>query len=348
MRPRVLISDDLSQASADRLVAAGCDVTLMPALGKIGRIADTIGAFDGLIIRSATQVTKDVLARGTRLQVVGRAGIGVDNVDIPAATAHGITVMNTPLANAVTTAEHTIAMIMAVVRQIPTADAATRSGIWEKTRFKGMELRGKTLGIIGCGNIGSIVADLATGLKLRVIAFDPALTIKRAEEIGVERVSLGALLGRSDIITLHTQLTPATRHIINAAALRSTRPGVHIINCARGGLIDEAALAAAIRDGHVRGAALDVFEEEPCTANVLFGLPNVVCTPHIGASTLEAQERVGDQIADQVAAFLLGGAAQHAINAVGRRQLQPNPVVILDEKVQPAHAGTSIHARWAA
>src|SRR5207253_10972119 len=213
----------------------------------------------------------------------------VDTIDVPGASARGIVVMNTPFGNSITTAEHAVAMLFALAREIPQADQSTQSGKWEKNRFMGVELAGKTLGLIGCGNIGSIVADRAIGLRMKVIAFDPFLSPERALELGVEKVELDELLRRADFITLHTPLTDKTRNIIDAGAIAQTRKGVRIVNCARGGLVDEAALRAAIESGHVAGAAFDVFVEEPATANPLFGHPNVVCTPHLGAATTEAQ-----------------------------------------------------------
>ena len=246
--------------------------------------------------------------------MIGRAGIGVDNVDIPAATARGIIVMNTPFGNSITTAEHAISLMLALARQIPEADASTRAGKWEKNKFMGVEIFGKTLGVVGCGNIGSIVADRATGLRMKVIAFDPFLSQERADDLGVEKVELDELFRRADFITLHTPLTDKTRNIINAGAIKNMKKGVRIINCARGGLVDEAALYEALKSGQVAGAAFDVFVTEPATENPLFHLPNVVCTPHLGAATSEAQENVALQIAEQMSDYLLRGAITNAIN----------------------------------
>src|SRR5690606_9072504 len=251
-----------------------------------------IGEYDGLAVRSATKADKDVIAAAKNLKVIGRAGIGVDNVDIPAATAAGIVVMNTPFGNSITTAEHAIAMLFACARQLPAADASTQAGKWEKNRFMGVELYGKTLGLIGAGNIGSIVADRALGLKMKVVAYDPFLSPERAGELGVEKVELDQLLARADAITLHTPLTDKTRHILSAENLAKTKKGVIIINCARGGLVDEAALRKLLDEGHVGAAGFDVFVEEPAKENVLFGAPNFVATPHLRASTVEAQENV--------------------------------------------------------
>ena len=313
--PKVLISDALSPAAVQIFKDRGIEVDFQPNLGKDKeKLAEIIGNYDGLAIRSATKVTSAILEKAANLKVVGRAGIGVDNVDIPAATARGIIVMNTPFGNSITTAEHAIAMMFALAREIPAADASTQAGKWEKNRFMGVEITGKVLGVIGCGNIGSIVADRAVGLKMRVIAYDPFLSPERALELGVEKVDLDDLLARAEIITLHTPMTPQTRNILSREALAKTRKGVRIINCARGGLLDEEALAELVKSGHVAGAALDVFVEEPATANPLFGLHNVVCTPHLGASTTEAQENVALQVAEQMSDYLLRGAISNAVN----------------------------------
>ena len=315
MAPKVLISDALSPAAVAIFKDRGLDVEFQPNLGKDkDKLAATINGFDGLAIRSATKVTGKLLEQAKNLKVIGRAGIGVDNVDIPAATARGIIVMNTPFGNSITTAEHAISLMLALARQIPEADSSTRAGKWEKNKFLGVEIFGKTLGIIGCGNVGSIVADRALGLKMKVIAYDPFLSGERALKLGVEKVELDELWRRADFITLHTPLTEKTRNIINAETLAHMRRGVRLINCARGELIDDAALAAALKSGHVAGAALDVFREEPATQSVLFGLPNVVCTPHLGASTMEAQENVALQIAEQMSDYLLRGAISNAVN----------------------------------
>ena len=311
--PRVLIADKLSPAAAQIFTDRGIQTDTKTGLEK-DQLAEIIGQYDGLAIRSATKVTEKVLAKAGNLKVVGRAGIGVDNVDIPAATARGIIVMNTPFGNSITTAEHAIGMMMALARQLPEADRSTQAGKWEKSKFMGVEVTAKTLGIIGCGNIGSIVADRAQGLKMKVIAFDPYLTAERALDLGVEKVDLPELFRRADFITLHTPMTEKTRNIVNAESIATMKKGVRIINCARGGLIVEAALADAIKAGHVAGAAIDVFEVEPAKENPLFGLPNVICTPHLGASTGEAQENVALQVAEQMADYLLTGAISNAVN----------------------------------
>ena len=313
--PKVLISDALSPAAVQIFKDRGVEVDFQPLLGKDkDKLAEIIGNYDGLAIRSATKVTPKILANAKNLKVIGRAGIGVDNIEIPAATAKGIIVMNTPFGNSITTAEHAITLMLALARQIPQADASTQAGKWEKNRFMGVEITAKTLGVIGCGNIGAIVAERALGLKMKVIAFDPYLSPERAFDLGVEKVELDELLKRADFITLHTPLTDKTRNIIDATAIGKTRKGVRIINCARGGLVDEQALRAALDSGHVAGAAFDVFVEEPATANALFGHPNVICTPHLGAATTEAQENVALQVAEQMSDYLMTGAISNAIN----------------------------------
>ncbi len=310
---KVLISDKMSPLAADVFKARGIDVDVRTDIDKAD-LPSVIAEYDGIAIRSATKLTPKALANPGNLKVIGRAGIGVDNVDLPTATQAGIVVMNTPFGNAITTAEHAISLMLALARQIPAANASTQAGKWEKSRFMGVELMGKTLGVIGCGNIGAIVADRAQGLKMKVAAFDPFLTEERAETLGVEKLELDELLAKADFISLHTPLTDQTRNIIDANALNQTKPGVRIINCARGGLVDEVALKVALDSGHVAGAALDVFSEEPATDNALFGMEQVVCTPHLGASTSEAQEKVAVQVAEQMADFLLTGAVTNALN----------------------------------
>ncbi|MEM8750582.1 MAG: phosphoglycerate dehydrogenase [Pseudomonadota bacterium] len=314
-KPRVLVSDALSPTAVEIFRENGCEVDFKPELGKDKEaLQAVIGDYEGLAIRSATKATEKLIEAANNLKVIGRAGIGVDNVDIKAASRRGIIVMNTPFGNSITTAEHAISLMMAVARQIPAADASTQAGKWEKSRFMGVELTGKTLGLIGCGNIGSIVADRAIGMKMRVIAFDPFLSEERAQQLGVEKVELDQLFPRADFITLHTPLTDKTRNIVDAAALAKMKDGVRIVNCARGGLIVEADLAEALKSGKVAGAGIDVFEVEPATDSVLFGLPNVVCTPHLGAATTEAQENVALQVAEQMSAYLTRGAVSNALN----------------------------------
>ena len=311
--PKVLISDNLSPAAVDVFHDRGVEVDVRTGLSE-NELCAIIGDYDGLAVRSATKVTPAVLGAAHNLKVIGRAGIGVDNIDVTEATAKGVVVMNTPFGNSVTTAEHAIAMMMALARQLPSADRSTRASKWEKSRFMGVELTGKVLGLIGCGNIGSIVAERAQGLKMRVIAFDPFLGAERAQDLGVEKVELEQLLARSDLISLHTPLNDQTRNILSAEAIGKTKKGVRIVNCARGGLLDETALLDAIKDGHVAGAALDVFSEEPARNNPLFELDEVVVTPHLGAATTEAQEKVALQVAEQMAGYLVSGAVVNALN----------------------------------
>jgi D-3-phosphoglycerate dehydrogenase / 2-oxoglutarate reductase len=336
-KPRVLISDALSPAAVQIFKDRGIDVVFDAELGKDkDKLAAMIGEFDGLAIRSASKATAALLEKAPRLKVIGRAGIGVDNVDIPAATAKGIIVMNTPFGNSITTAEHAIAMMFALARQIPSADVSTQAGKWEKNRFMGVELTAKTLGIIGCGNIGAIVARKAVGIEMKVIAFDPYLTPERAKDLGVEKVELETLLARADFITLHTPLTEQTKNILSREALAKTKKGVRIINCARGGLVDEQALADAIKAKHVAGAAFDVFSEEPASTNPLFGLDNVICTPHLGAATTEAQENVALQVAEQMSDYLLTGAITNAVNfpsITAEEAPKLKPFVTLGEKL---------------
>jgi D-3-phosphoglycerate dehydrogenase len=333
--PKVLISDKISQAAIDIFTRRHVAVDYKPGMTKDQLIA-CIGEYDGLAIRSATKVDKDILAAATRLKVIGRAGIGVDNVDIPAATSRGVIVMNTPFGNAITTAEHAIALLFAAARQIGAADVSTQAGKWEKNRFNGVELYAKTLGLIGCGNIGGIVADRALGLKMKVVAYDPFLSFERAVEIGVEKVELEELLARADAITLHVPLTAQTKNILSAENLAKTKKGVIIVNCARGGLVDEAALAEHLKTGRVGAAAFDVFAEEPATSNVLFGCPNFTATPHLGAATTEAQENVALQVAEQIADYVLTGAVTNALNTASvtaEEAPKLKPLVELCEKL---------------
>lgn len=356
--PKVLISDKMDPKAAQIFRERGVEVDEITGKTPEELIA-IIGDYDGLAIRSSTKVTKAILAAATNLKVIGRAGIGVDNVDIPAASAQGVVVMNTPFGNSITTAEHAIALMFALARQLPEADASTQAGKWEKNRFMGVELTSKTLGLIGAGNIGSIVADRARGLKMKVIAFDPFLSPERALELGIEKVELDDLLARADFITLHTPLTDQTRNILSAEALAKTKKGVRIVNCARGGLIDEAALKAGLDSGHIGGAALDVFVEEPAKASPLFGTPNFVSTPHLGTSTTEAQVNVAIQVAEQMADFLVAGGVTNALNMPSLSAEEAprlKPYMALAEKLgslvgQLTHgaiARISVHAEGAA
>jgi D-3-phosphoglycerate dehydrogenase len=337
MAPRVLISDKISPASVKIFEDRGVEVDYQPDLGKDrDALAAIIGNYDGLAVRSASKVTSKVLANAGKLKVIGRAGIGIDNIDIPTATQKGVIVMNTPFGNSITTAEHAIALLLALSREIPAADQSTQAGKWEKARFLGVEITGKVLGLIGCGNIGSIVSDRAIGLKMRVVAFDPFLSEERAAELGVEKVELEDLLARADFISLHTPLTEKTKNILSADALNKTKKGVRIINCARGGLVDEAALRVALDSGHIAGAAFDVFSTEPATENPLFGHPRVICTPHLGASTMEAQENVALQIAEQMSDYLMRGAISNAVNfpsITAEEAPKLRPFIMLAEKL---------------
>lgn len=310
---KVLISDKLDSLAVEIFENNGIEVDFKPGLSPEEQL-EIIDQYDGLAIRSSTTVTPEMIEKATNLKVVGRAGIGVDNVDIPAATAKGIVVMNTPFGNSITTAEHAIAMMMSLARQIPQANESTHAGKWEKKRFMGAELYNKTCGVIGCGNIGSIAADRALGLKMKVIAFDPFLTEERAEKLGVEKVELDELFTRADFITIHVPKNEHTAGLINKDAFAKMKDGVRIINCARGGIIIEADLKDALDSGKVAGAALDVFEIEPAKENILFGNDKVICTPHLGAATKEAQVNVAIQVAEQMSDYLVKGGVTNALN----------------------------------
>src|SRR5277367_4574668 len=333
--PKVLIADELSPKALDIFRSRGVEVDVRIGLKKT-ELLSIIDGYDGLAVRSATRADKEVIGAAKRLKVIGRAGIGVDNIDIPAATARGIVVMNTPFGNSITTAEHAIALLFAAARQIGAADVSTQAGKWEKNRFMGVELYAKTLGIIGCGNIGALVAERALALKMKVIAYDPFLSPDRAVKLGVEKVELDDLLSRADVISLHTPLTDKTRNILSAEALAKTKGGVIIVNAARGGLVDEAALRAALESGHVAAAGFDVFVTEPAKESVLFGAPNFVATPHLGASTNEAQENVALQVAEQISDYLLTGAVTNALNSpsvTAEEAPRLKPFIALAEKL---------------
>jgi len=334
---RVLVSDTLAPQGIDVLkrypqLKFDIKTGLRPA-----ELAGIIAPYHALIIRSSTKVTREVIDSASSLKVIGRAGVGVDNVELDAATRRGIVVMNSPLGNSVTTAEHAISMMMALARHIPAANAALKAGRWDRSKFTGIELSHKTLGVVGLGNIGRIVADRALGLKMKVIAYDPILTGEAAARMGVELVSFDALLERSDFITVHTPLTDETRALLGVAAFGKMKKGVRIINCARGGIVDELALAQAIKSGKVAGAALDVFvEEPPPKEHPLLNLDSVIVTPHLGAATDEAQVQVAVDIAQQVADFLLDGTIRNAVNipAVSPQELEVlGPHLILGEKL---------------
>jgi D-3-phosphoglycerate dehydrogenase / 2-oxoglutarate reductase len=333
--PKVLIADELSPKALDIFRSRGVEVDVRIGLKKT-ELLSIIDGYDGLAVRSATKADKEIIAAAKRLKVIGRAGIGVDNIDIPSATARGIVVMNTPFGNSITTAEHAIALLFAAARQIAAADASTQAGKWEKNRFMGVELYAKTLGLIGCGNIGALVAERALALKMKVIAYDPFLSAERAVKLGVEKVELDDLLARADLISLHTPLTDKTKNILSVEALGRTKRGVIIVNAARGGLVDEAALRAALDSGHVAAAAFDVFVIEPAKESALFGAPNFVATPHVGASTNEAQENVALQIAEQMSDYLLAGAVTNALNMASvsaEEASRLKPFIVLIDKL---------------
>lgn len=311
--PKVLISDKMNPLAESIFRAKGVDVDVKTGL-KPEELIAIIGDYDGLAIRSSTTVTPAVLAAAKNLKVIGRAGIGVDNVDVKASSERGVIVMNTPFGNSITTAEHAIAMMFALARDIPQANSSTHAGKWEKNRFMGVEVYNKTLGLIGCGNIGSIVANRAIGLKMNVLSYDPFLSAERAVELGVKKVELDELFENSDFITLHVPKNDKTKNIINKDTIAKMKKGVRIINCARGGLINEDDLKAALDSGHVAGAALDVFDVEPAKEHPLFGNEKLICTPHLGASTDEAQVNVAIQVAEQMAEYLTTGAITNALN----------------------------------
>jgi D-3-phosphoglycerate dehydrogenase len=311
--PKVLISDELSQRAVEIFQERGIEADVKTGLGEDELIA-IIDEYDGLAVRSATKATESLLAAANNLKVIGRAGIGVDNIDVKAATQRGIVVMNTPYGNSITTAEHAIAMMMALARELPAANTSTQAGKWEKKRFMGVEVSGKTLGLIGAGNIGAVVASRAQGLKMRVVAYDPFLSPERADDLGIEKVELDKLYARADFITLHVPLTDTTRNLVGKAAFAKMKKGVRIVNCARGGIIVENDLRDALDSGQVAGAALDVFTVEPAKENILFGRDDVICTPHLGAATAEAQEKVALQVAEQMSDYLLTGAVTNALN----------------------------------
>ena len=311
---KILVSDPLSKKGLEILgKAKNLKYDLKPGLSP-EELKKIIPEYDGIIIRSETKLKPDMIEAGRRLKVIGRAGIGLDNIDLPAATKKGIVVMNTPQENAIAAAEHTIAMILSISRKIPQATASMKGGKWEKKKFMGVELYNKTLGLIGIGVIGTIVADRARGLKMKVIGYDPYLSKEIAEKKGVDLVSLDELLSRSDFITIHTPLTDETRNLIDKNAFDKMKGGVILINCARGGIIHESDLYDAIKGGRVAGAALDVFEKEPAIGNPLLELEEVISTPHLGAATEEAQENVAIAISQQIVDYLLLGEVRNAVN----------------------------------
>jgi D-3-phosphoglycerate dehydrogenase len=311
---KVLVSDSLSEVGVEIFKeTSGIDVDVNIGLTP-EELKGIIGQYDGLAIRSATKVTADILAAAKNLKVIGRAGIGLDNVDIPAASQRGIVVMNTPEGNTITTAEHTIAMIMALSRNIPQATASLKEGKWEKKKLQGRELFNKTLGLIGAGHIGRIVADRAKGMKMKVIVYDPYIKPERIEALDLEPVSFDELLQRADYISIHTPKTDETTNMINRQTISKMKTGAMLINCARGGIVNEDDLYQALKAGHLRGAGIDVFSKEPPGETKLMRLPNFICTPHLGASTMEAQDNVAKDVADQIVAYLLHGTVKNAVN----------------------------------
>ena len=303
--PKVLIADKMSEKAKEIFVEKGLEVDIKTGLDK-DELISIAEKYDGIVVRSSTKITEKVLKKASNLKIVGRAGIGVDNIDVDSATENGVVVMNTPFGNAITTAEHAIALILGLMRNLPQANISTHAGKWEKSKYMGQEVTGKVLGIIGCGNIGSIVADRAKGLRMRVLSYDPFLTPERANILGVKKVELDELLQKSDIISLHVPMTEQTKNILNKDTLKKCKKGVKIINCARGGLIDEEALVKAIENGIVDGAAIDVYEVEPAKESILFGNEKIICTPHLGASTIEAQNRIGVELAEKLNKILNG------------------------------------------
>jgi len=322
---KVLIADKLSDEAVKIFKDNGIETVVKTGLGEEDLIKE-LETCDGLVVRSATKPNKNIIEKSKRLKVIGRAGIGVDNIDLEAATNNGKVVMNTPFGNSITTAEHAISLILSTARQIPYADKTTHEGKWEKSAIKGVEITGKVLGVIGCGNIGSIVANRALGLHFKVIVFDPFLQDEKANEMGVEKVELQDLFKRSDFITLHTPLTEKTKNIINQDAFAMMKKGVRIVNCARGGLVDEDALKENLESGHVASAALDVFVNEPPKDSPLLGTKNLILTPHLGASTTEAQEKVALQIAEQISDYLKTGAITNAVNTFSLTAKEYNSV----------------------
>jgi D-3-phosphoglycerate dehydrogenase len=310
---KVLIADKADKLCETVLRDKGLEPVVKTGMTP-AELKACIGEYDAIIVRSATTLTRELIEAATNLKAVARAGSGVDNIDVPACSEKGVLVMNTPFGNTVSTGEHAVAMMMALARHIPQAHASTHAGKWEKKKFEGVELTGKTLGVIGCGNIGAVVADRGAGLKMNVLAFDPVLTPARATECGVKQVTLDELYAAADFITYHVAMNPATKGMLNAEAIAKMKKGVRIINCARGGIMVEADVKAALESGHIAGLACDVYVTEPATEHMFFGMENVVATPHIAASTKDAQVTVARQAAEQIADYLLNRIRKHAVN----------------------------------
>lgn len=310
---KVLIADKTDPICEKILKERGLTPIYKPQLPP-EELKKEISDCEGLIVRSATKVTADIIEAAKKLKAVVRAGSGVDTIDVAACTAKKILVMNTPYGNIVSTAEHTIAMMLALARLIPQANASTHAGKWEKNKFEGVEITGKTLGIVGVGNVGSIVADRAKGLKMNVIAYDPLLTDEKAKELGIKKVTLDELYANSDFITFHVTLNETTKNMVNKETISKMKKGVRIINCSRGAIFVEEDVKAAIESGHIAGLAVDVYAKEPATEHIFFGMPQVIATPHIAASTKDAQILVAKQAAEQIADYLLLGKKTHAVN----------------------------------
>ena len=350
---KIIVADKISERGIALLRETGWEVVTPTAATLLSELANA----DALVVRSATKATAALLEKAPKLRVIGRAGVGVDNVDVEAATRRGILVMNTPGGNSISVAEHTLALMLGLARAVPQASASTQSGKWEKSAFSGTELRGKTLGLVGLGRIGTAVAQRARGLEMKVLAFDPYVTPAAAREVDVELVPLDDLLRQSDVVSLHTSLSAATEKIIDAAAIAKMKKGARLINCARGELIDEAALAEALKSGHLAGAGLDTFAKEPPKNSPLIGLPNLIATPHIAGSTAEAQEEVGTAIALQVRDYLTDGFIRNAVNmpAISPDQYRRlRPYLELGERLgafvaqaAPSKSFSRVHIRYA-
>jgi D-3-phosphoglycerate dehydrogenase len=310
---KVLIADKADKLCETVLRDKGLEPVVKTGMTPV-ELKSCISEYDAIIVRSATTLTRELIEAATNLKAVARAGSGVDNIDVPACSEKGVLVMNTPFGNTVSTGEHAVAMMMALARHIPQANASTHAGKWEKKKFEGVELTGKTLGVIGCGNIGAVVAERGLGLKMNVVAFDPVLTAERAREMGVKMVGLDELYAQADFITYHVAMNPATKGMLNKDAIAKMKKGVRLINCARGGIMVEADVKAGLESGHIAGLACDVYVTEPATEHVFFGMENVVATPHIAASTKDAQVTVARQAAEQIADYLLNGVKKHAVN----------------------------------
>ncbi|MDO8803385.1 MAG: hydroxyacid dehydrogenase [Elusimicrobiota bacterium] len=310
---KVLIADKADSLCEKVLKDRGLEAVVKTGM-KPEELKACAHEFDAIIVRSATTLTREIIEAAKNLKAVARAGSGVDNIDVLACIEKKVLVMNTPFGNTVSTGEHAIAMMMAMARHIPQASASTHAGKWEKKKFEGVEITGKTLGVIGCGNIGAVVADRAMGLKMHVIVYDPVMTAERARELGVKMVSLDDLYAKADFITYHVTINPATKGMLNKEAVAKMKKGVRIINCARGGIMVEEDIKAALVSGQIAGFACDVYVKEPATEHIFFGMENVICTPHIAASTKDAQVTVARQAAEQIADYLLNGKRTHAVN----------------------------------